>query len=44
MVPRGKQAQVAEVEVNRIADGKIEEVWPSWDVFGLLRQLDVLPS
>lgn len=44
IAPTGKQAQVAGVAVYRIADGKIEEVWLSWDVFGLLKQLDALPS
>ena len=44
IAPTGKQAQVAGVAVYRIADGKIEEVWLSWDVYGLLKQLDALPS
>jgi steroid delta-isomerase-like uncharacterized protein len=38
----GKEVVVAGVAVYRIADEKIEEVWLSWDVFGLLKQLEVL--
>ncbi len=44
ILPTGKQAQVAGVNVYRIAYRKIAEVRLSWDVFGLLKQLDVLPS
>ena len=40
----GKEASVAGIAVYRIADEKIEEVWLSWDVFGLLKQLGVLAA
>lgn len=40
----GKKVAVAGVAVYRIEDEKIQEVWLSWDVFGLFRQLGVLPA
>ena len=39
----GKQVTVKGMSVWRIADGKIEEAWLSFDALGLLRQLGVLP-
>lgn len=40
----GREVAVAGIAVYRIENEKIEEVWLSWDVFGLLKQLGVLPS
>ncbi len=44
VAPTGRAVMVAGVAVYRIADEKIAEVWLSWDVFGLFRQLGVLAS
>ena len=44
VAPTGKEVVVAGVAMYRIADEKIEEVWLSWDVFGLFKQLGVLAS
>ena len=44
VAPTGREVVVAGVAVYRLADEKIEEVWLSWDVFGLFKQLGVLDS
>lgn len=37
-------SHVAEMDVFRIQDGKIVEVWHLYDVFGMLTQLGLLPQ
>ena len=44
ITPTGKEVAVAGVAVYRIENEKIEEVWLSWDVFGLLKQLEVISA
>lgn len=39
----GKQVVVKGIEVFRIADGKIQEIWASMDNLGMLQQLGVIP-
>ena len=39
----GSKLVVKGIEIFRIADGKIEEVWAEMDVLGMLRQLGVIP-
>ena len=39
----GKQIVVKGIEVFRIADGKIAELWASMDNLGLMQQLGVIP-
>jgi steroid delta-isomerase-like uncharacterized protein len=39
----GKQIEVKGIEVFRIADGKITELWASMDNLGMLQQLGVIP-
>ncbi len=39
----GKQIVVKGIEVFRIADGKIAEVWASMDNLGMMQQLGVIP-
>ena len=39
----GKQIVVKGIEVFRIADGKITEVWASMDNLGMMTQLGVIP-
>lgn len=42
--PTGKRLAFRGVDVFRIADGKIQEAWTSWDVLGVLPQLGLLPA
>jgi len=39
----GKRIMVKGIEVFRIADGKIAEIWASMDNLGMLQQLGVIP-
>ena len=39
----GNQIEVKGIEVFRIADGKIVELWASMDNLGMMQQLGVLP-
>jgi len=39
----GKQIVVKGIEVFRIADGKIAELWASMDNLGMMQQLGVIP-
>jgi predicted ester cyclase len=39
----GKQITIKGIEVFRIADGKIVEVWASMDNLGMLQQLGAIP-
>ncbi len=40
----GRLFSVQGLNIFRIADGKIAENWASFDMFGLLQQLGVVPS
>jgi len=33
-----------EIEIDRIADGKIAEVWTRYDTLGLMQQLGLAPT
>ena len=37
----GKKARVMGISFNRMAEGKIAEMWVSWDALSLLKQLGV---
>lgn len=39
----GNQIEVAGIEIYRIADGKIVEIWGVMDSLGLMQQLGVIP-
>jgi len=41
--PTGREAEVDEFVMFRIADGKIAEAWEVYDEAGMWRQLDVTP-
>ena len=41
--PTGKSVVVKGIEVFRIADGKIAELWASMDNLGMMQQLGVIP-
>ena len=42
--PTGRRVTVTGIEVDRIAGGKIEETWVSYDALGMMQQLGVVPS
>jgi steroid delta-isomerase-like uncharacterized protein len=44
IAPTNKRATVAGVDIDRYQDGKVVEAWASYDMFGLLQQLGVVPS
>jgi steroid delta-isomerase-like uncharacterized protein len=39
-----KHATVTGVDIDRYQDGKVVEAWASYDMFGLLQQLGVVPA
>lgn len=41
--PTGKQIVVKGIEVFRIVDGKIAEIWANMDNLGMMQQLGVIP-
>jgi steroid delta-isomerase-like uncharacterized protein len=44
MDPTGEQVDVSGMEMYRVEDGKIVEMWTSYDALGLLQQLGRVPS
>ena len=44
IAPTNKQVTVTGMEVHRLVDGKIAEVWVEWDALGLMQQLGAIPS
>ena len=42
--PTGEQVEVSGMEMYRVQDGEIVEMWTSYDALGLLQQLGVVPS
>jgi predicted ester cyclase len=40
----GKRIMVKGIEVFRIADGKIAEIWAVMDNLGMMQQLGVIPA
>ena len=40
----GKQISFTGIHIYRVADGKLQEEWESWDTLGLMRQLGVIPQ
>ena len=41
--PTGARVTVTGIEIDRIAGGKIEETWVSYDALGMMQQLGVIP-
>jgi predicted ester cyclase len=39
-----KRATVTGVDIERYQNGKVVESWASYDMFGMLQQLGVVPS
>src|SRR5229473_286320 len=44
IAPTNKHATVTGVDIDRYQDGKVVEAWASYDMFGLLQQLGVVPA
>ena len=44
MPPSGREATVEGIEIFRVADGKIAEMWHQDDVLSLLQQLGAIPE
>ena len=44
MPPTGRSASVAWIDMYRVEDGKITEMWHVEDIAGMLQQLGVLPG
>lgn len=44
IAPTNKHATVTGVDIARYQDGKVAEAWASYDMFGLLQQLGVVPA
>ena len=42
--PTGKHVKVTEMQIYRIANGKIVERWVESDVFGMMQQLGIIPT
>ncbi len=42
--PTGKQVTMTGINIYRIVNGQFAEIWESYDKFGLLQQLGVLPA
>jgi steroid delta-isomerase-like uncharacterized protein len=42
--PTGKQVTVTGINVLRFANGQIVECWETWDRFGMMQQLGVIPA
>ncbi len=40
----GKQFTLEGIDILRLADGKIQEIWVAYDMLGLLQQLGVIPQ
>ena len=44
VAPTGKQVTMAGIDIFRIADGKIAELWNQEDVLGMMRQIGAIPE
>jgi steroid delta-isomerase-like uncharacterized protein len=44
IAPTGKRMTLTGIDVFRIADGKLVELWPYWDQGGLLQQFGAIPA
>ena len=44
IAPTGKQVTMSGIDILRIADGRIVEMWNQEDVLGMMRQLGVIPA
>ena len=44
LLPTGKQVTLEVISIYRIADGRVTDIWWSYDNLGLLQQLGVVPQ
>jgi predicted ester cyclase len=44
MPPTGKKIDLSGIEIFRIENGKIAEIWGQADLLGLMQQLGVIPQ
>ena len=44
MPATGKQIQVSGIDVFRVQDGRLVEMWQNMDTFGMMRSLGVIPE
>jgi steroid delta-isomerase-like uncharacterized protein len=42
--PMGKQFTLKGIDILRLVDGKIQEIWIGYDMLGVLQQLGVMPQ
>ncbi len=42
--PTGKQFTLEGIDILRLADGKIQEIWVAYDMLSLLQHLGVIPQ
>ncbi len=42
--PTGRQVILAGIDILRVADGQIQEIWWGYDMLGVLQQLGVMPE
>jgi steroid delta-isomerase-like uncharacterized protein len=40
----GRQVRVTGIDIFRIANGRLTELWQSWDQLGMMQQLGVIPA
>jgi steroid delta-isomerase-like uncharacterized protein len=41
--PTGKHITTVGIDIFRLADGKLMELWLSWDQLGMMQQLGIIP-
>jgi steroid delta-isomerase-like uncharacterized protein len=42
--PTGKQVTITGINIYRIADGKVAEIWWNYDALGMMQQIGVIPT
>jgi steroid delta-isomerase-like uncharacterized protein len=42
--PTGRKVAVTGTDIFRVANGKLAEMWLSWDMFGMMQQLGAIPA
>ena len=44
LAPTGRQFTLAGIDILRISEGQIREIWYAYDMLGVLKQLGVMPQ
>lgn len=44
IAPTGRQVEMSGIDIGRIADGKLVELWSNFDELGMMQQLGVVPA